>query len=148
MTSSRSLRKCRDEQFADGNTEVRAWYRTTIFPKFVWVCELSTVNMYPKEVIGEIILDAASSADAYTDSLIIAHYPGRIFCRLPRDMMKSENDTQGIVEGEFSNDLQSVVEDEVGVYTDEIHKIYEWKTFLPYDSNLYDSNLHFTRDDE
>jgi hypothetical protein len=38
MTSSRSLRKCRDEQFADGNEEVRLWYSTTVFPKFVWVC--------------------------------------------------------------------------------------------------------------
>ena len=125
MTSSRSLRKCRDKQFADGNIEVRAWYSTTVFPKFVWVCELSTVNMYSKKVIGEIILDATSSADANVDSLIIAHYPKRIFCRLPQDIVKDKIkvDTQGAVENEDD--------------TVKIHKICEWQPFLPYDSNLY-----------
>lgn len=125
MTSSRSLRKCRDKQFADGNAEVRAWYSTTIFPKFVWVCELSTVLMHSKKVIGEIILDATSSADANADSLIIAHYPNRIFCRLPQDIVnqKIEVDTQGAAETE---------DDTVA-----IHKICEWQPFLPYDSNLY-----------
>lgn len=115
MTSSRSLRKCRDEQFSDGNEEVRSWYSTTVFPKFVWVCELSTVGMYAKKVIGEIILDATSSADAYADSLIIAHYPKRIFCKLPLDAQGKEN-----------------VSD-----TGDIHEIKEWKPFFPYNSNLY-----------
>lgn len=115
MTSSRSLRKCRDKQFAHGNEEVRSWYSTTVFPKFVWVCELSTVEMYSKEVIGEIILDATSSADAYADSLIIAHYPRRIFCRLPQDARTDELDTD----------------------VDEIREIRKWQPFLPYDSNLY-----------
>lgn len=115
MTSSRSLRKCRDEQFANGNEEVRSWYSTTVFPKFVWVCELSTVDMYSKKVIGEIILDATSSADAYADSLIIAHYPKRIFCRLPQDARKNE----------------------IGFDTEEIHEVKQWQPFLPYDSNLY-----------
>ena len=115
MTSSRSLRKCRDEQFANGNEEVRSWYSTTVFPKFVWVCELSTVDMYSKKVIGEIILDATSSADAYADSLIIAHYPKRIFCRLPQDAQRNE----------------------ISFDTDEIHEVKQWQPFLPYDSNLY-----------
>lgn len=115
MTSSRSLRKCRDEQFGDGNEEVRAWYSTTVFPKFVWVCELSTTDMYSNKVIGEIILDATSSADAYADSLIIAHYPNRIFCRLPQDARKNG----------------------VNFDMDEIHEVRKWKPFNPYDSNLY-----------
>ena len=115
MTSSRSLRKCRDEQFANGNEEARAWYSTTVFPKFVWVCELSTVDSYSKQVIGEIILDATSSADAYADSLIIAFYPNCIFCRLPQD----------------------VIRDELEPDIDIIHKIEKWQPFLPYDSNLY-----------
>lgn len=115
MTSSRSLRKCRDEQFANGNEEARSWYSTTVFPKFVWVCELSTVDLYSKKVIGEIILDATSSADSYTDSLIIAFYPKCIFCRLPQDVKK----------GEYEPDVEI------------IHKIKTWQPFLPYDSNLY-----------
>ena len=115
MASSRSLRRCRDEQFANGNEEARAWYRTTVFPRFVWVCELSTVDLYSKEVIGEIILDATSSADAYADSLIIAFYPKSIFCRLPQDVKKCD----------YESDV------------DIIHKIEKWQPFFPYDSNLY-----------
>ena len=81
--------------------------------------------MYSKKVIGEIILDATSSADANVDSLIIAHYPKRIFCRLPQDIVKDkiEVDTQDAAENEDD--------------TVEIHKICEWQPFLPYDSNLY-----------
>lgn len=115
MASSRSLRKCRDEQFSNINEEVRAWYSTTVFPKFVWVCELSTVDLYSKKVIGEIVLDATSSADAYADSLIIVHYPKRIFCRLPQDAKKNETDLD----------------------TDDFHEIRQWQPFLPYDSNLF-----------
>lgn len=115
MASSRSLRRCRDEQFANGNEEARSWYRTTVFPRFVWVCELSTVDMYSKKVIGEIILDATSSADAFADSLIIAFYPKSIFCRLPQDVKI----------GDFESDV------------DTIHKIEKWQPFFPYDSNLY-----------
>jgi hypothetical protein len=125
MTSSRSLRKCRDKQFANGNLEVRAWYSTTVFPKFVWVCELSTVSMYSEKVIGEIILDATSSADANADSLIIAHYPKRIFCRLPQDTV---NDKSGV-------DTHSTVGNEDDAV--EFHKICKWQPFFPYDSNLY-----------
>lgn len=119
MTSSRSLRKCRDEQFADGNEEVRAWYSTTVFPKFVWVCELSTIDMYSNKVIGEIILDATSSADAYADSLIIAHYPKCMFCRLPQDARKNETNFD----------------------MDEIHEVRTWRPFDPYNSNLYSTLL-------
>lgn len=114
MTSSRSLRKCRDKQFSDGNEEVRSWYRTTVFPRFVWVCELSIVDKYIKEVIGEVILDATSSADAYTDSLIIAHYPRCIFCKLPQDIQELGDEEDG-----------------------NIHEISKWHPFQPYDSNLY-----------
>lgn len=115
MASSRSLRKCRDEQFLGQNEEARAWYSMTLFPKFVWVCELSLAETYTQEVIGEIILDATSSAEAYADGLIIAHYPKRIFCRLPQDAGKNAN-----------------LFDE-----DEIHEIKHWHSFSPYDSNLY-----------
>lgn len=118
MTSSRSLRKCRDEQFKENNKEVEEWYATTVFPKFVWVCELSTVDQYSESVFGEIILDATSSADAMADSLIIAHYPKRIFCRLPQDVQQND--------GNFD--------------TNYFHEIKEWNLFKPYDSNLYPIN--------
>lgn len=69
-----------------GNCEVRDLYNITVFPKFVWVCELSTWSLYQKnQVMGEIIIDATSSADAKMDSFIIIHYPNVICRRMPED---------------------------------------------------------------
>lgn len=86
MASSRTFRRKRDEQFRKENCEVRDLYNITIFPKFVWVCELSIRELYEKEqVLGEIIIDATSSADAKMDSFIIIHYPNVICRRMPED---------------------------------------------------------------
>lgn len=86
MASSRTFRRIRDEEFGNGNCEVRDLYNITVFPKFVWVCELSTRTLYQNEqVLGEIIIDATSSADAKMDSFIIIHYPNVICRRMPED---------------------------------------------------------------
>lgn len=89
MSSSRSFRKHRDIQFNDGNKEVRDIYNATTFPKFVWVCELSTQEMYlDGKILGEIIIDATSSADAKADSFIIIHYPGVVCKRMQDDLVR------------------------------------------------------------
>lgn len=86
MASSRTFRRKRDEEFMQGNCEVRDLYNIMVFPKFVWVCELSTWSLYQKnQVMGEIIIDATSSADAKMDSFIIIHYPNVICRRMPED---------------------------------------------------------------
>lgn len=92
MSSSRTFRKLRDEQFRIENCEVRDMYNITVFPKFVWVCELTTRVFYEKnQVIGEIIIDATSSADAKMDSFIIIHYPNVICRRMPEDFAEIED---------------------------------------------------------
>ena len=81
MASSRSFRKHRDLQIV--NDEVRYIYNYTTFPKFIWVCEIATRQMYMSgKILGEIIIDATSSADAKTSSFIIIQYPGVICSQL------------------------------------------------------------------
>lgn len=92
MASSRTFRRKRDEQFRDINCEVRDLYNMTIFPKFVWVCEFTTRELYKLDkVIGEIIIDATSSADAKTDSFIIIHYPNVMCRRMPEEFLKTKD---------------------------------------------------------
>lgn len=92
MASSRTFRRKRDEQFRDKNCEVRDLYNITVFPKFVWVCEFTTRELYKLDkVIGEIIIDATSSADAKTDSFIIIHYPNVICRRMPEEFLETKD---------------------------------------------------------
>lgn len=89
MASSRTFRQVRDEQFRYDNNEVRDLYNETVFPKFVWICELTTIELYKTgKVLGEIIIDATSSADSKMDSFIIIHYPNTICRRMPEDFME------------------------------------------------------------
>ncbi len=111
MASSRTLLKTRHEQFQTGNVAARDVYNETIFPKFVWVCELYTIDGYGKQAIGEIILDATSSAEAKTDSFIMIHYPGCI-CR------KSPDSPHGL-------------------YSLEFEELTAWTPFVPYNGNLF-----------
>lgn len=111
MASSRSFRKHRDYQFRKNNLHVRDIYNFTIFPKFVWVCELSTRKMYQdNKILGELIIDATASADAKADGVIIVHYPGVICFRMPEDI---EKHAEGKVE-----------------------KIEEWQAYPAFDGNL------------
>lgn len=92
MASSRTFRKSRDEQFNKKNTEIRDLYNMTIFPKFIWVCEVTTASLHEKGLImGEILIDATSSADAKVDSSIIIHYPYTIGRRMPEDATGNDN---------------------------------------------------------
>lgn len=113
MASSRTFRRKRDEEFRDGNCEVRDLYNITVFPKFVWVCELTTQSLYQKnQVMGEIIIDATSSADAKMDSFIIIHYPNVICRRMPEDFIETRD---SVFEG-----------------------IDDWRPFAAFHGNLYE----------
>lgn len=85
MASSKTFRQNRDKQFNSNNIkEIRDLYNITMFPKFVWVCELSTVSLMKDNLIfGEIIIDATSAADSKANSSIIIHYPHAIARRTP-----------------------------------------------------------------
>lgn len=125
LTSSRSLRKCRDEQFIKAKSDARGWYCATLFPRFVWVCEISVLSENSNKVIGEIILDATASPESCADSLIIVHYPHRIFCNLPKDIKDLiKNGDSAIKPAEEDDDLL-------------FYNVEKWNSFEPYDSNLY-----------
>lgn len=93
MASSRTFKKERDIKFMQNNKEAQDFYNSTVFPKFVWICELSSKKMYTKgndecKVIGEIIIDATSSADAGLDSVILINYPHMIYRRMPENFFE------------------------------------------------------------
>lgn len=89
MASSRTFRNIRDKQFGKDNREVRDLYNITVFPKFIWICEITTQKLFSEEkVVGEIIIDATSSADAKMDSFIMIHYPGVVYRRMPEDSVE------------------------------------------------------------
>lgn len=90
MASSRTFRKKRDTQFNVDNKEIQDYYNMTVFPKFVWVCEISSKALYENQkVLGEIIIDATSSPDAKMDSIIIVNYPYALCRRMPEDFLKA-----------------------------------------------------------
>ena len=91
LASSRTFRQNRDMVFRDGNLEVNDWYNYVIFPKFIWVCEISTPDLFKEDlVLGEIVIDATSSSNAGSDSAIIIHYPNVINIRMPDDSQQGE----------------------------------------------------------
>lgn len=118
MASSRTFRKNRDESL--GNNVLKEIYNTTVFPKFVWVCELSTPLLYSEgKVMGEIIIDATSSAEAKMNSFIMLHYPGAICRRQPeRQMTKLEEP------GDDGLDYETFV------------KVEDWRPFNSFADNL------------
>ena len=65
LTSSRKFKKMRSAGAA--SSEECAFYQQLVYPKFLWVAELSTPKAYAQEkVCGEIVLDA--TADRYTNT--------------------------------------------------------------------------------
>lgn len=110
MASSRTFRKVRNSQFQNDNKELRDFYNEAFYPKFVWVCEIYDRTHYPKEVIGEIIVDATASPEMKANSAIIIHYPKMICIRGTDALQKGT---------QF-----------------EFREIVDWKLFKPYDGNL------------
>ena len=91
MASSRTMKYVRHKQYCEiGLPDLQRLYDSTLFPKFVWICELYSIESYnasPSRAIGEIVLDATSSPDTFTSdsSFIILHYPWQIMAKQPRD---------------------------------------------------------------
>lgn len=83
MASARGFKNHRIERFSDVNCDIRERYINTPFPRFVWVCELYLKSDYPKQCVGEIIIDATAAANAKMGSVILLHYPNVVFQQLP-----------------------------------------------------------------
>jgi hypothetical protein len=75
LTSSRSYKRGR---VASGPSALSQLYAYHPMPKFIWVAELSTRDLYPTgKIVGEVIWDAtANQLDPF--SFLYIHYPDRI----------------------------------------------------------------------
>lgn len=84
LTSSRKYKAFRINN-ASTNIE-KSYYSNLLFPKFIWVMELSSSESYENDknmVYGEIVLDATSSNSAGAESIIMIRI-GKIFSfRMP-----------------------------------------------------------------
>ncbi len=112
MASSRTMHRLRHKQFQEICVGLRNIYDEISFPKFIWICEIYSVHSYQQRLaIGEIIIDATSSADAKDDSYIMIHYPGQVCRRCPDYLSKKDANSQ-------------------------FEKIFDWKPFPSYNGNL------------
>lgn len=65
------------------------FYSEMPMPKFVWVCELFTINSLKEgKCIGEIVLDATSTMRDAERSIILVHYPNLFAGHYPSDHWK------------------------------------------------------------
>lgn len=116
MCSSRNYKQRRISSFGYRNNEAREIYNVLRLPRFVWVCEIYDKNGYCEgKVNGEIVIDATSSPDDGTKSVLLFHYPYYILsCR-----RNVEN-----VDRLFD-------EDEM------FEQVHDWEPFNAYDHNLF-----------
>lgn len=85
LTSSRSFKTYRS---VHSNQKLAHLYSNISLPKFIWVAEISTYDLFQKgEVFGEVIVDATATRYSY-DKLIALHYPGLLGYREPNESEK------------------------------------------------------------
>jgi hypothetical protein len=61
------------------NNNSKKLYLNLKMPKFIWVCEISTIKHYKNnKILGEIVLDSTSSIQDKLNSLIFIRYQNRI----------------------------------------------------------------------
>lgn len=124
MASSRNFKHKRISGFRKTNEEVRAHYIETLFPGFVWVCEIYSKESYCEEkVIGEIVVDATASPYD-NDKILIAHYPYYIMaCKTESVDMKRE-------------DFKEMTQEEMDI-DNLFDKVHSWEPFDGYAHNLF-----------
>lgn len=118
LASSKNLQNHRIKSIS--NIGIRNMYRSTPFPKFVWVAELYDIKKYPDaEAFGEIILDATNAEGIGLESVVMVNYNSRHLAR-DRD---GANITQEGMRGAESFDF--------GIFLDK-----DKCTYKPYNHNL------------
>ena len=119
MASSRNFKHIRISGFGKDNEEVREHYIATLFPRFVWVCEIYSKESYcERRAIGEIVVDATASP-CDEDKILIAHYPYFILSRKMRGVER-------VNEGK-ENSIEENIFD----------KVHSWEPFNGYKHNLF-----------
>lgn len=95
--------------------EEKLFYNTTAFPKFIWVGEYSTLELYCKEkILGEIIVDATAPKYSGMGAIIAMRFGGRCASRQtdesPEVLQKRLQDIQEqqarLVYSLYTNNLQ------------------------------------------
>ncbi len=90
LASTHGYTRFKDETL---NNVYKVFYNSVVYPKFIWVCELSTIETFENnKIIGEIILDATASPLQPVDSVILVNYPYQIYLRKPNDSNGYLND--------------------------------------------------------
>lgn len=112
MASSKNFRRARHLYYLDKDSELFRVYTQMPLSRFIWVCELYTINSYPDYAIGELIIDATSSSHEKFNSLLMINYPGYYYVR------------DSIIHKEYPTDVMNFC-----------HNI-NWIPFKPYEGNL------------
>ena len=90
LASARGYTRFKDETLSN---IYKLFYNSVVYPKFIWVCELSTIETFNNnKIIGEIILDATATPLQPLDSVILVNYPYQIYLRKPNDSNGYLND--------------------------------------------------------
>ncbi len=79
LTSNRSFKRVINKD-SDMSLRERKFIQGAVFPKFIYVCEISNAELYKKDKsFGFIVLDATSSGnDAFEECLLLIFYSDRI----------------------------------------------------------------------
>ena len=84
LTSSRKYKKIRAT--GSNSFEATAFYQQLIYPKFLWVAEITTQEKYnDEEIYGEIVLDATADRNNPENSIICMRFLDFFSYRLPKE---------------------------------------------------------------
>jgi len=76
LTTSRNYKMSRFE--GNKNLKFRQLYTYIPMPKFIWICEISTIDLFKKKkIIGEIVIDATASKDDNLNAIILVRYQNK-----------------------------------------------------------------------
>lgn len=116
MCSSRNYKQRRISNFSSKNREACEIYKVLRLPRFVWICEIYDRDGYCEgKAKGEIVIDATSSPDDGTKSVLLFHYPYYILsCKRNLENVGRLFDQDEMFE-----------------------QVHEWEVFDGYDHNLF-----------
>lgn len=103
--------RCKNADFL----EEKAFYASTPFPKFVWVGEYSTLELYREnKILGEVVVDATAPKYSGIGAVIAIRLAGRCVARstgdppnvLPKKMLEQDSPVGALVYDLYTNNLQ------------------------------------------
>ena len=102
LTSSRKYKKIRATR--SNSSEATAFYQQLIYPKFLWVAEITTQEKYNnEEIYGEIVLDATSDRNNPENSIICMRFLNFFSYRLPDEPIDVLKGFDGFSDKKTSN---------------------------------------------